>query len=85
MSEILVFVLTVILCSAGLNTCRGLWPSNISPVVPYNITYVMAPRDTFNRHYVINPYNPNERLYVGDSPEGTLKTDPMGRTYVVGP
>lgn len=46
---------------------------------------VVAPRDPVNKNYVINPYNTKEKLYVGDAAEGTVKRDPVGRVFVVGP
>ena len=42
-------------------------------------------RDPVNKNYVINPYDPGEKLYVGDAMEGTVKRDPVGRVFVVGP
>lgn len=48
-------------------------------------TRVVAPRDSVNKRYVINPYNNKQKLYVGDAAEGTVKRDPVGRLYVVGP
>lgn len=46
---------------------------------------VVAMRDPVNKNYVINPYDPGEKLYVGDAMEGTVKRDPVGRVFVVGP
>lgn len=48
-------------------------------------TRVVAARDSVNKNYVINPYNPKQKLYVGDAAEGTIKRDPVGRIFVVGP
>lgn len=46
---------------------------------------VVATRDPVNKSYVINPYEPKEKLYVGNATEGTVKRDPIGRVFVVGP
>ena len=90
MSEFLLFALVTGITAVGLNKCsNGAAPPASSrlhgPHTNAPITYVMAARDPFNPRYVINPYRPNERLYVGAAPEGAVLLDPAGDPYVVGP
>lgn len=90
MSEFFLFVTLVLFTSFGINTCSKMVAA--TPVAKSeehvknaSKTYVMAPRDPLNPRYVINPYRPDEKLYVGMAPEGSLMLDPLGDPYVVGP
>lgn len=91
MSEFFIFVTLVLFTSFGLNTCSKMAANTPSPkqqeehLKNASKTYVMAERDPLNPKYVINPYRPDEKLYVGMAPEGSLMLDPLGSPYVVGP
>jgi len=89
MSDFLLVSFLIVVTAMGLNKCNG--NAGVPPAsraLPHTnapITYVMAERDPFNPRYVFNPYRPNERLYVGEAPEGAIMLDPAGDPYVVGP
>ena len=92
MSEFFLFIVLVLFAAFGMNTCSKIVASTPEPghkleehVKQASKTYVMAARDPLNPRYVINPYRPEEKLYVGIVPEGTLLLDPLGSPYVVGP
>jgi hypothetical protein len=91
MSEFFVFVTLVLFTAFGMNTCSKIVSQTPEPnkteqhLKNASKTYVMAARDPLNPRYVINPYRPDEKLYVGTVPEGSLMLDPLGSPYVVGP
>lgn len=54
----------------------------LGPTAP--ICYPVALRNSYNNHYVANPFD-GQLLWVGGCGEGELRTDTRGRHFVVGP